>query len=232
MEALKPLNIIPPVVALVIAGGWVGSQRRTISILEEETTVLQKRLAARLAGTDAGPAPGKPAAPGKATKGHEPIDWKKLAAQMDEMNRGDSMGDVRAMLKLQKQLMSMSRDELAAALKEIGALDLPADARAMLEGALIGPLIQKDQEFALTTFADRLNDDRGGMNWQLSSAMREWLKKDPGAASAWFDQQIAAGKFDSKSLDGKNRGRMQFEATLVSALISSDPAAAGARLAS
>jgi hypothetical protein len=220
------------VVALVIAGGWVGSQRQTISTLEQETLVLRKRLDARLAAGDAGSTPGKPAPPAKAAKDKEPIDWKKLAGELEGMNRGGGAGDMRAMMKLQKRLMSMDRDELAAALQEIGALDLPPESRSMLEGMLLGPLVQKDPEFALTTFADRLNTDPGGsMTWQLSNAMREWTKKDPAAATAWFDRQIAAGTFESKSLDGKSRGRMQFESTLIETLISSDPSAASARLA-
>jgi hypothetical protein len=58
----------------------------------------------------------------------------------------------------------------------------------------------------------------------------EWAKKDVGMASAWFDQQIAAGKFDSKSLDGKSRSRMNLESILMSALLASDPAAVDRRL--
>jgi hypothetical protein len=61
--------------------------------------------------------------------------------------------------------------------------------------------------------------------------MAKWAKKDPAAATAWFDQQIAAGVFDSKSLDGKSRYRMQFEGALIGVLLSSNPEAAALRLA-
>ena len=56
------------------------------------------------------------------------------------------------------------------------------------------------------------------------------MKKDPAKAAAWFDQQIAAGKFDSKSLDGESRPRQRFEGALINVLLASDPDAAGRRL--
>lgn len=49
-------------------------------------------------------------------------------------------------------------------------------------------------------------------------------------ATAWLDQQIAAGKFESKALDGKSPTLLQFEGTLIKSLFTSDPEAAGKRL--
>ena len=124
----------------------------------------------------------------------------------------------------------MSKEELAAAFDEIAALDFPAESREMLEQLIIGPLAEKDPEFALTKFIDRLQDNDGALSWQLSHAMQQWAKKDPTAAIAWFDRQIAAGKFDSKSLDGKSQSRIRFEGNLINVLLGSDPDAAGRRL--
>ena len=226
MDTLKALNFIPPLVALGVVG-WFSSQRRTISFLEEETTVLRKQMAASHSSAKRENPSGRPPAPAKSAKDKQHIDLKQMASQMDEILRGGGRGDMRAMMRFQKQLMTMSRDELAAALVEIGAMDLPAS-KAMLEGMLIGPLVQKDPQFALAAFADRLNDDE--MSWQLANALGEWAKKDIGAATVWMDQQVAGGKFESKSLDGKNGGRMQFESTLIATLLGSDSAAASARL--
>jgi len=61
--------------------------------------------------------------------------------------------------------------------------------------------------------------------------MNEWVGKDPAKAIAWMDQQIAAGKFDSKSLDGKSNPRMRFEGMMISSLLSTNPTAAADRLA-
>ena len=217
--------------ALLAVGAWVGTQRQSISTIEARSLALQKRIAAaRAAGPATDPAQaGKPSRD-KSADSKQPLDWKKLATQMEEMQRDGGMGDMRTMMRLQQRFQAMSTEEILASLDQIAALDLPAGSRSMLQNLLIGPLIQKDPELALTRFADQLRDERGGMGWQLSSAFTEWAKKDTGKATAWFDQQIAAGIFDSKSLDGKSRVRLQFEGALIKSLVSSDPDAAGQRL--
>lgn len=227
---MKPKLLLPPVVALIIVVAWLGNGRQKIAALEKESAVLKLRLAARSDGfaTDDAREKGKPS--GKPAKGKEPIDWKQVAAQMLEMNQGGGMGDMRTMIRLQQRVQSMEKEELVAALDEVAALDLPEQSRQMLEQMLIGQLCQKDPELALTRYLDRLSDERGSMSWQLANAMKEWTKKDPAKAVAWFDKQIAAGKFDSKSLDGKSRPRMQFEGALIVNLLSRDEAAAAARL--
>jgi hypothetical protein len=227
---LKPTSVIPPVVALVIAGGWIGSQRQSITTLEKEIEVLRKHIAARASGAGENSQHAKPTSPGKSAKDKQPLDWKKIASQFAETQRSGGIGDMRTMMRFQQRLQAMTQEELVAALDEIAALDLPAESRAMLEQMLIGPLVQKDPELALTRFIDRIQDQQSGVAWQLSSALQEWAKKDPAKASAWFDRQIAAGKFDSKSLDGKSRLREQFEGGLINVLLASDLNAADRRL--
>ena len=124
----------------------------------------------------------------------------------------------------------MTKEELFAALDQIAALDLPAESRAWLEQMLVEPLDQKDPELALTRFIDRIQDRNSVVAWLLSSNYQEWANKDPAKAAAWFDQQIAAGKFDSKSLDGESRSRKRFEGALINVLLASDPDAAERRL--
>ncbi len=217
-------------VALIIAGSWIGSQRQSIATLEKESEVLRKHIAARASGAGADSRQAKFAAPGKEAKDKQPLDWKKIAAQFAEMQGSGGMGDMRAMMRFQQRVQAMTKEELVAALDEIAALELPADSRAMLEQMLIGPLAQKDPELALTRFIDRIEDQKSSVVWQLSSALHEWAKKDPATASAWFDRQIAAGTFDSKSLDGKSRSRQQFEGGLINVLLAADLDAAGHRL--
>ena len=232
VNELKPASFIPPAVALVVAGVWIGSQRHSISNLEEQSSLLEKHIAAaRSSGSATDPYHAKPAGQAKVAKEKEPLDWKKIAGQFAEMQQSGGMGDMRAMIRLQQRLQKMTKEELASSLDEIAALDLPEQSRDMLEQMLIGPLILKDPEFVLTRFIDRLQDGRGGMGWQLSNAMLEWAKKDPPKATAWFDQQIAAGKFDSKALNGKSQSRAQFEGAIINVLLASDPDAASRRLA-
>lgn len=228
---LKPTVYLPPLLALVIVAGWIGNGRRTISMLEEESAVLRTRLSA-LSSQNSEPdnTGSKPDASAKSAKDKEPINWKKMAVDLAAMKQ-DDMGGLRTKIRLQQQIQAMSKEELVSALDEIATLDLPDEQKAIIEGLLIGPLCKKDPELALTRFVDRLNDESNGISWQLSYAMKQWAGKDLTSATAWFDQQIAAGKFDSKALDGKSRPRMQFEGMLIASMVSSDPDAASARIA-
>lgn len=228
---MKSSLVIPPLIALVLVAGWVGTQRRSISTMEEQSEVLKNRIASArgaVVGEDSSGA-GRPAW-NKVSATKAPLDWKKIAGQLAESQR-DGMGDMRTAIRLHQRLHAMSATEILAALDEVVALDISAASRELLEQTLFGPLLEKDPEAALTRFADRLHDSAGMMRWQLSSALANWGKKEPVKAGAWMDQQIAAGNFESKSLDGRNSLRTQFEGTLIASLISSGPQAAGARLA-
>lgn len=230
-QALKPSFFLLPVSALVGAAIWLVSQNQAISSLELESAILRKTIASQSSGssTDSSSRETKPAI--KSAKAEEPLDWKKIATQLGESKQHGGMGDLRGMIKLQQRLMAMSKEEMIAALDEIATLDLPMESLNQLEEIFIGPLSLKDPEFVLTKFIDRIHDDAGTIQWHLANTIQEWAKKDPASAASWFDQQIAAGKFDSKSLDGESETRLQFERSIISVLIASDPDAAGRRIA-
>jgi predicted kinase len=228
---LKATIFIPPVVALVIAGSWLTTQRRSISILENESTLLRKHIAAaRTASVSADP---KRSAKPTGTKSKDSTDWKKVSEAMLEMQTNNGMGDMREMIRMHQRMQAMSKEEIVAALDEIAALDLTPAARAALEQMLLEPLVDKDPELALSRFSGRFQDDldRNNLSWRLADALGRWAKKDPGKATAWLDQEIAAGNFDSKALDGKNQARVQFEGRLISILLAADLEGAGRRLA-
>lgn len=227
-KPLKATIFIPPVVALAIAGSWLTTQRHSISTLETDSTRLRKQIAAaRVAQMNA-----DPTRSGQSTKpkAKDAPDWKKISTAMLEMKDSNGMGDLREMIRLHQRMQSMSAGELVAAMDEIDALDLPPAARAVLEEIIVDPLVEKDPELALSRFADRLRDDPGSLSWRLSNALGRWANKDPGKATTWLDEQIAAGNFDSKTLDGKNRTRLQFEGSLISSLIGTDFGIVGRRL--
>ncbi len=227
---MKPILFLPPAIAAVAVTAWLVNSRGTITTLEAQSAVLRQHLAARSSGFIGDSTAGRPDAPAKSADVKKPINWKELAAQMEEIPNNGGMSDMRIMIRLQQRIQAMTRDELVAALDEIAALDLPGDSKDQLEQILFGPLSQKDPEFALNRYVDRLNDDRNGFGWQLSSAMQQWAAKDSAAATAWFDQQINAGKFDTKTLDGKNRVRLQFEGSVIGGLLATNPTAAAGRL--
>ena len=224
-------SYILPVIALILGGVWVAYPRRGISSLEDANALLQKDIiTTRNSNLDTALSRPKSVTATQAAKTQPPLDWEKIASQLAEMRQNGGTHDYRTSAHLDHSVESMSKEKLVAALNEIAALDLPAVARAELEQKLIRALLTKDPEFALTRYTAGLYGESDHTTRLLSHAMEEWAKKDLAKATTWLDQQIAAGKFDGKSLDGNSLVRNQFEGALISALFGSDPDAASRRL--
>ncbi len=233
LPRLKATHLIPPVAALVLVGAWNAVQLRSISSLENNAGFLREKISTALAAGNLPAASSSTDRPNKgaAATGKQPHDWKELSARLLEMQNGGSRSDLRAGISFQQELAGMTKEEMTAALDEIAGLDLSAEARETLESLIIAPLIREDPQLALERFSDRIGSESSAIGWQLSTALRDWAKKDLAGATAWFDRQIAEGKFDSKSLDGRGEERTRFEAALMQSLLSSDPNAASQRLA-
>ncbi|WP_367870779.1 hypothetical protein [Luteolibacter sp. Populi] len=230
---MKPIVLLPPALAIAAAAIWLGTQHRSLSAVEDSNTTLRQRIQearhAEASGESSKTAAANKGKNGKTTA--KKIDWKDLASKQKAMQGGNNMPDMRAMIELQKTLMDLSAEDLATHLDEIAALDIPDDAKRGLEGMIIGLLAQKNPELVMERFGDRLNDERGGFSWQISQAFQQWASKDSTAATAWLDAQVASGKLDSKSLDGKSDARLRLEGGVIASLLESDPAAAAKRLA-
>lgn len=228
---MKVVHLVPPALALTIAGVLIAGQRASISSIEEEAVVLRTLIREARDSPPADEVAPSMARRGKPTSEKAPIDWAEISEQFSEMNNG-GIKDMRKMMSFQRRLQAMDADELISALEEIAALDLGDQERMTMEMMLFGPLVQKDPELALTKFSDRLDDERGGMSWQLSTALGEWAGKDLAAATRWFDAEIAKGTFASRSLDGKSQRRAQFESALISRMLETDFEGASDRIAS
>ena len=219
--------------ALVVVAVWNVSQWRSIEAEEKRGESLRKLVettkSSRSKAVTAAASARAARTKSPADKG--PMDWKSISAKLKEMEDDGGVGDIRTMLAYQKRVSEMSKEEILAAMDEISALDLDSDRKAELEEMLVGPLIEKDPQLALEKFADRISLDDDAVGSELSTALGAWAKKDPAAAAAWLDRQIAAGLFESKSLDGLSQQRMAFEAELVGILLGSDINAAGQRIA-
>ena len=218
---------------VILVVGWIGRERHSISTLGNESTVHQSVLVARSSGTGPEAAPLKSKSMNRQTRQKEPINWKTVTAQIAGMHGRISEAQFQSYLRLVEKFNALSKEELISALDELATLDVTdKKSRQMLQILVLGSLCQKDPEYALTHYFSLMEDQNEGMASRLATAMAGWAGKNPTAAIAWFDQQIAAGKFDSKALDGKNPERMKFEGSLIVALNSTDPAAAAARLES
>jgi hypothetical protein len=217
---MKLNRLLPPAVALVLVGTWVGVQRRSLAAVERENETLRHHIsAARSNGPEADPSLAR------ISKDAEPLDWKRYA-----LEQSSAYSDMRVTMRFHRRLKAMTRQEILDTLDEIAKSDLSANARSTLEQTLVGQLAQLDPELVLTKFIDCLQDEQSGIKHQLPAAFEKWAKQEPQRAVAWLDRQIAEGKFASKSLDGANRFRILFEGGLVGVLLDSDPDSAVAAL--
>lgn len=220
---------ILPGLALLITGAWIGLQKKSAASLDREITVITERIRQVRSGEDDGLKSREAEEKARKEKDKK-IDWKEIAGKLGQMRNGGGMQDMRTMMRMQRLLMDLSAEELCAQLDEIAALDIEDAARKKLQGMILGSLAEKDPKLAIERCGAAIGDESSGMYWPLSSALRKWADKEPAAAGAWLDEQIAAGKFESKSLDGKNQSLIRFEVALVGALLKTDPAAATARV--
>jgi len=216
---MKATTLIPPAIALVVITAWITHERNSISKLEEKKAALQLQL------SDSSLADGN-YSKRVSTSSTQRSKWEKLAADMAQW---DKMGvyEQQKSSSFDRQVRAMSTEDLIAALDEIAALDLPADHKQPLEDKLIKALCDKDPAYALTHYVDRI--DR--LSREFPAAFSKWAKQDRVAATAWLDQQIAAGMFDPESLAGLNKFRTDFEAVLIVSLFATDRKTAEARLA-
>jgi hypothetical protein len=224
---VKPKHFLLPIAALGFVGSWIGIQRRALATLEDENgrLVQQAVPAAKPGFTDElFPELEKRRASRTINFGGLP-EWHVLAELL--AGRRNGRPDARGLAEFDKLVKAMGNEELVTKIEEILTLDLEEEARWNLINEFLRPLIDQDPELALR----RLFGQLGTEDRALSSAWSGWSKKDVGAATAWFDEQIVAGKVNPKRLDGSDGCRVEFEGQLVKLLLTSDPAAAARRMA-
>ncbi len=219
---MKAVHLIPPALALAVAGAWNGRQARTISDTGADVAVLRREISA--AAAEPAEAASKPPIPAPSGR----MDMRELAAAAAAMENGGSKTDIRRAVDFQQRLAGMSAAEILAALDDLDALGLSADERGELETMMLERLAEIAPEAALERFAGRAEED--DLGWALAGALKTWAAKDLAAAARWFDGRLAVGEFASASLDGRNEIRGLFEAALVGKAISTNPADAAARL--
>ncbi len=219
---MKPKHLALPLIALVIAGMVLWVQRKNVSELRVGNGQLRERIAAARVAES----PSDPSRPDRPDPRGKPIDWDKLAT----LYREHPEGTAREMLSIQRRLLAMDSDELLASLDRIDAMELDDVTRNQLEILILDPLCKKDPEAALERFKGRLGEQSGIGTFFLSNALKDWVKRDVAAATAWLDREIAAGTLDPKSLDGKSPMRARLESAVVFGIFAENPAKAEARL--
>ena len=228
--AMKSTSFIIPAVVLISTAALIAMQRQSIATLEGETSLLQSRITASDASILLS-STAKPAKPKAVATGNDPINWNEFVSKYEEARqrgrlRSENMGWAHL---IEMRLQSMSQEQLVAELERITALDVPPPYPDLIKEMIMTPLIRKAPELGLAEFMEHRSTDSD--NWsEPNAALKQWATTDPEKATAWLDAQIAAGKLDSKSLDGKNRLRIVFERTLIGVLFAADPDAASRRV--
>ncbi|RYD26587.1 MAG: hypothetical protein EOP87_22530 [Verrucomicrobiaceae bacterium] len=215
---MKTASFVSPAIVLVIAGAWIVSQHQTIHALDRQSDLLQAAIMERHQTASVSTEPQAPVkSPAASQSGNSRrIDWAQLVAKME-----DSDFNGLDMMMFDQQMSTMSQEELLGAMDEIGRLAIPDNLRRRLEEMILFPFSRKFPEFAVIHLTARQLD--GGIGGEyLAQAMETWAGKDPEKAFAWMDQQIAAGLFESKYLDGKNWTRILYEGVLIRSLLTAE----------
>ncbi|MEO0017403.1 MAG: hypothetical protein RLZZ522_686 [Verrucomicrobiota bacterium] len=225
-------SVILPFIALALVSALLGTQRRAMATLETECARLRTHIAAAKSPSTATALPHEPL-----EKRRKVLEWRNIAAQFPSNPRMVShiqvgaAPDQRVRIRFRQRMDAMSISEIIAALDEVAALRLPAESREGLEWTLLESVVLKDPGLGLELIKDRGVMNSFHFNQLISDALLLWAKKDAVAAGAWFDQQIAAGEFKARTLDGVSHPRQMFESSLVSMLLTKSPEAAARRLA-
>ena len=238
---MKILHCGPPLLALIIAAAWLASLRASNRALEQSNLALQKKIAESRTSSDSRKERARPGAKSaRAKRGESPSedeikaseDWVATsrdwcALVLFNNNEGARFNLTAACRRLEKLASEMSGDELVRAYTEMAALPVEAEFCDYLESVMLDQLKGKNPEFAFSQcIAKCQNENTSPIKM---GDFRAWLARDPAAATAWYESQIAADVFD-KTLDGKSPTMIPFEAAFIMSLLATDPAAAEARM--
>lgn len=208
--------------AIALAGGiWLVEQRESISVVEEQTALLEKQVAIAVRQeTQVATVTRSTQSPAAISSNNEPIDWARA------VQRSSDQANLLEKIELDKRLAAMSLNELIAALEETRKQGLPEE---WISRIFIPALAAKDPRTALDRFSGLAGDDFSVVA-ALQGVLKTWAGKDLEQACGWLDSQIAGGKLMTTSISGVNAVRAYYERVLVGALISSNPELAGERI--
>lgn len=233
---MKTIYYVPPVLAVAIVAAWLTYLRGSSSALSQENTLLREKITN---SRDASLAQNERASSKKPQKPTEteskPVadwvatsrDWKKLALFAKDAETPEERSA--ALSRLKNLLSEMNGEELATAYADIATLGLKTSYRDGLEDFMLYEIAKKNPEFAFSQYLAKFERHGAVPNSFDFKKFEDWVTRDPTAATAWYEKEIAAGTFD-KSLDGKSPFRAPFEAAFIKTLLISDPAAAEKRL--
>lgn len=235
---MKPLHLLPPLAALVAGGVWLGSLAASRNSIREDNASLRDRIAAaRNSARDDSPVSlaeqrtrGGSATANRSIISPELREWQHLAESLVQADATGGMQNLRLNLRLQSRLKKMSAEEILTTFDELGASDVSREGLAAVQRMFFDAAAEKDPQLTLRHFESALADGYHPLSWSVSAAFGRWLGKDSAAATAWLDEMSAAGKFETKRLDGRNPTFIHCVGPVIASLLASDPAGSESRL--
>ncbi|MDB6076530.1 MAG: hypothetical protein JWO82_277, partial [Akkermansiaceae bacterium] len=238
LRLLKAGHYLPPLAALVLAVGWQLRQRQAVADMEREIEEARQQVAI-LKQTGEGPEAQTRTremieqATLKKIHATDPakLDWKRFAMMFDDKFEPGGPNEVDGN-RLMTQFVLWTPGQLTTALDQIDkSPDLSAQEKSRLLTQLESALAARFPEAALKRLDARLEVLEGfqavSLNYPIQKALESMARKDPTAAAAWLDREIADGKIKE---DG-HPSRQYIEAGMLGGMLENDPAAAFERLA-
>ncbi len=220
LTAMKSASLIPPLAALILAGTWIVTHRQSIYALDRQSSLLEAAISDHSSTATANSVTVKSPSMSSSNSNAQ-FDWMEISDRLAQANPPGYFSDVDQML-FDQRLGSLSKEELLAALDEVAGLDIPETISQRMEEMLIFPMSVRFPEFTVTRLTSRFQAAVGTCPFYLSDAFKRWARKDYKKASEWMNQQKASGTFDTKSLDGKNWLKNQFESRLLRVELTQD----------
>lgn len=238
---MKPIHYAPPLIALMIGAAWLASLRASNRELEQSNLSLQRKIVEASNSSGVKSDRERTGTKGaKAKREKKPSDdeikpsddWVNTSRDWSELvmfnnNEGARFNLTAACRRLEKLASEMSGDQLVRAYTEMAALPVEAEFRNYIESMMLDELKGKNPEFAFSQYLAKCQNE--SIDPIRMGDFRKWLGKDPAAATAWYESQVAGEVFD-KTLDGKSPTMIPFESAFIMSLLASDPAAAEQRL--
>jgi len=233
---MKLTHLAPPVIALVIAAVWLANLRGAKSAIRQENALLREKIANSRNSAGSQDERSRVREEREIKPSGDEIrlsadwvstsrDWKKLVLFVNEDVENSFSTEVWS--RLENLALETSGEELTTAYSEMAGISILTRIRDRVEWLMLRELEQKNPAFAFSQYIAKYQAE--GVVPQGLARFNEWIARDPAAATASYESQLAAGAFD-KSLDGKSPVLLPFEGALISSLLATDPATAGQRL--
>lgn len=237
---MKSIHYVPPLVALVIAAAWLAYLRGANRALEQDNRSLEEKIAEsskspaiRSERATAGAQVVRARSEERSSKSEiKPStdwvstsrDWSRLLLSINDEAR---YRYTPAWARLEKLVSEVSADELKKAYAEMVSLGVHAPLREDLEWLMLKELETQDPEFAFSQYIAKYQKE--GKVPARIGMFDKWLARDPIAATAWYETQLATGVF-YKGLGGRSPILLPFESAFIMSLLGSDPSAAEQRM--